>query len=80
MIIGEGEKYPKKYFKNNVLGTKNLLKACIKKNVKKFIFIGTVNAYNKNSKSNTFDESLHFVEKGSSYDITKAKAQNLVLN
>tara|TARA_Y100001980_G_C14541858_1_gene320006 strand:+ start:515 stop:1498 length:984 start_codon:yes stop_codon:yes gene_type:complete len=67
-------------YKVNYLGTKNLLKACIKKNVKKFIFIGTVNAYNKNSKSNIFDESLDFVEKGSSYDVTKAKAQNLVLN
>ncbi len=67
-------------YKVNYIGTKNLLKACIKKNVKKFIFIGTVNAYNKNSKSNTFDESLDFVEKGSSYDVTKAKAQNLVLN
>lgn len=64
----------------NYIGTKNLLKACIKKKVKKFIFIGTVNAYNKNSKSNRFDESLNFVEKGSSYDVTKAKAQNLVLN
>ena len=64
----------------NYIGTKNLLKACIKKHVKKFIFIGTVNAYNKNSKSNRFNESLDFVEKGSSYDVTKAKAQNLVLN
>ena len=64
----------------NYIGTRNLLKACIKKKVKKFIFIGTVNAYNKNSKSNRFDESLNFVEKGSSYDVTKAKAQNLVLN
>ena len=64
----------------NYIGTKNLLKACIKKKVKKFIFIGTVNAYNKKSKSNRFNESLDFVEKGSSYDVTKAKAQNLVLN
>ena len=64
----------------NYIGTKNLLKACIKKKVKKFIFIGTVNAYNKKSKSNRFNESLDFVEKGNSYDVTKAKAQNLVLN
>ena len=28
LIISEGEKYPKKYFRNNVLGTKNLLSAC----------------------------------------------------
>jgi len=28
LIIGEGQKKPKKYYKNNVLGTKNLLEAC----------------------------------------------------
>ena len=29
LIIGMGEKYPKLYYKNNVLGTKSLLTACI---------------------------------------------------
>ena len=28
LIIGEGQKKPKKYYKNNVLGTKKLLEAC----------------------------------------------------
>ena len=28
LIIGEGQKKPKKYFKNNVLGTKKLLGSC----------------------------------------------------
>ena len=28
LSIGEGERYPKIYYKNNVLGTKSLLKAC----------------------------------------------------
>ena len=27
LVIGEGEKYPKKYFKNNVLGTQSILKS-----------------------------------------------------
>ena len=38
LIIGEGEKFPKKYFKNNVLGTKNLLEACKNTSIKNFVF------------------------------------------
>ena len=39
LIIGEGEKYPKKYFKNNVLGTKNLLAACKNTTIKQSIVV-----------------------------------------
>ena len=45
LIISEGEKYPKKYYRNNVVGTQNLLKACIKSTVKNFIFSSTAAIY-----------------------------------
>ena len=35
LIIGVGEKYPKKYYKNNVLGTESVLSACKNSTVKK---------------------------------------------
>ena len=38
LIIGEGEKRPKFYFKNNVIGTKKLIEACKNTSVKNFLF------------------------------------------
>ena len=38
LIIGEGEKKPKKYYRNNVLGTKNLILSCLNTSVKNFLF------------------------------------------
>ena len=45
LIIGEGQRKPKKYYKNNVLGTKNLLEACKDTAVKNFIFSSTAAIY-----------------------------------
>ena len=45
LIIEEGQKKPKKYFKNNVLGTKSLLDACKNTTVKNFIFSSTAAIY-----------------------------------
>ena len=45
LVISEGQKKPKKYFKNNVLGTKKLLNACKQSNVKNFIFSSTAAIY-----------------------------------
>lgn len=64
----------------NFTGTKNLLQASIKKNVKKFIYISSVNAYNKKITETTFDETRELVLRGNAYDVTKAKAQELVLS
>ena len=50
-IISIGFDAHEKVFEVNYLGTKNLLDICVKKNVKKFIFISTVNAFNKKSKN-----------------------------
>ena len=62
----------------NFVGTKNLLDASIKKKVKKFIFISTVNAYDKKPLDQNFDEKRKLVRKGNAYDMTKALAQELV--
>jgi len=50
LSIGVGEKYPKLYYKNNVLGTKSLLKACEDSLVKNFIFSSTAAVYKEGPK------------------------------
>ena len=45
LSIGIGEKYPKLYYQNNVLGTKSLLKACQNSLVKNFIFSSSAAVY-----------------------------------
>lgn len=67
-----------KVYEVNFVGTKNLLDASIKKKVKKFIFISTVNAYDKKPIDQNFDEKRELVRKGNAYDMTKALAQELV--
>ena len=67
-----------KVYEVNFVGTKNLLVASIKKKVKKFIFISTVNAFDKKPLDQNFDEKRELVRKGNAYDMTKALAQELV--
>ena len=43
--VNESEKKTKKYFKNNVLGTENILKVCKNTSVKNFIFSSTAAVY-----------------------------------
>ena len=45
LIIGEGEKKPKKYYKNNVEGTVSLLNAIKYTKVKNFLFSSTAAVY-----------------------------------
>ena len=45
LSIGIGEKFPKRYFKNNVIGTQSLLNACKLTGVKNFIFSSTAAVY-----------------------------------
>ncbi len=45
LSVGESEKKPKKYYLNNVLGTKNVVKCCKENNVKNFIFSSTCAVY-----------------------------------
>ena len=69
-----------KVYNVNFVGTRNLIEASIKEKVKKFIFISTVNAFDKKPTDKQFDETRELVRKGNAYDMTKALAQDLVLN
>ena len=75
LIISEGEKYPKKYYKNNVIGTQNLLKACSNSNIKNFIFSSTAAIY----KDDQFKVSENSAIKPKSvYGKTKIKCEKII--
>ena len=75
LIIGEGEKYPKKYFKNNVLGTKNLLKSCENTEVKNLVFSSTAAVY-KDGQYKVDENSI--IKPKSVYGKTKIKAEKII--
>ncbi|MFL2889335.1 MAG: UDP-glucose 4-epimerase GalE [Pelagibacteraceae bacterium] len=73
--VNESQLKPKKYYRNNVLGTFNLIKACKKANIKNFIFSSTAAVY----KDKIFKVSeLSPVKPKSIYGKTKLKAENLI--
>ena len=75
LIIGEGEKYPKKYFRNNVLGTKNLLVACKNTTIKNFVFSSTAAVY-KDGQYKVDEKSV--IKPKSVYGKTKIKAEKII--
>ena len=75
LIISEGEKYPKKYFRNNVLGTKNLLRACENTTIKNFIFSSTAAVY-KDGQYKVDEKST--IKPKSVYGKTKIKAEKII--
>ena len=75
LIIGEGQKKPKKYFKNNVLGTQKILEACKKTAVKNFIFSSTAAIY-KEGKYKVSEGSQ--IKPKTVYGKTKIKAESLI--
>ena len=77
LIISEGQRKPKKYYKNNVLGTKNLLEACKDTTVKNFIFSSTAAIY-KEGQYKVSEKSK--IKPKSIYGKTKIKAENLIKN
>ena len=77
LIIEEGQKKPKKYFKNNVLGTKSLLDACKNTTVKNFIFSSTAAIY-KEGQYRVSEKSV--IKPKSIYGKTKVKAEKLIKN
>ena len=76
LIIGEGEKYPKFYYKNNVLGTQNLMSACIGSKVKNFIFSSTAAVY-KDGLYKVSEKSI--TRPKSVYGKTKLKAEKIII-
>tara|TARA_Y200000002_G_scaffold17058_1_gene13358 strand:- start:1477 stop:2451 length:975 start_codon:yes stop_codon:yes gene_type:complete len=77
LIISEGQKKPKKYYRNNVLGTKKLLEACVDTTVKNFIFSSTAAVY-KEGQYKVSEKST--IRPKSVYGKTKIKAENLIKN
>ena len=75
LIIGEGQKKPEKYYKNNVLGTQKLLEACQKTNVKNLIFSSTAAIY-KEGQYQVSEKST--IKPKSIYGKTKIKAESLI--
>ena len=76
LVIGTGEKYPKFYYKNNVLGTKNLISACLGTTVKNFIFSSTAAVYKDNINKVTEKSKIR---PKSVYGKTKLKAEKLII-
>jgi UDP-glucose 4-epimerase len=75
LIIGEGQKKPKKYYKNNVLGTSRLLEACKETTVKNLIFSSTAAIY-KEGQYKVSENSA--IKPKSVYGKTKIKAETLI--
>ncbi len=74
--VAESFKNPKKYYKVNVAGTLNLLKALHKTKVKKFIYAASASCY-KDSKKKVSESSI--VEILSPYALTKWLGEMLVM-
>ena len=75
LIISEGEKYPKKYYSNNVVGTQNLLKACSNSTIKNFIFSSTAAIY-KDGQFKVSENSI--IKPKSVYGKTKVKCEKII--
>ena len=75
LIIGEGEKKPKKYFRNNVIGTKSILNAIKNTSVKNLLFSSTAAVY-KDGMYRVVENSP--TKPKSVYGKTKLKAENLI--
>ena len=76
LIINVGEKNPKFYNKNNVLGTKSVLTACKKTFVKNLIFSSTAAVY-KDEQKIVHEKSK--IKPKSIYGKTKVKAEKLII-
>ena len=76
LSIGIGEKFPKRYFKNNVIGTQSLLNACKLTGVKNFIFSSTAAVY-KDGLYKVTEKSK--IKPKSVYGKTKLKAENIII-
>lgn len=75
--ISESEKNPRKYYKNNVIGTLNLLDACNNNLVKNFIFSSTAAVYEEQKFKKSMSEKSKISPK-SHYGKTKFICEDLI--
>jgi UDP-glucose 4-epimerase len=73
--VNEGEKNKKRYFKNNVGGTLNLVKACQYNDVKNIIFSSSCSVYG--NREDTVSENSKLKPK-SYYAFTKLKSEEII--
>jgi UDP-glucose 4-epimerase len=73
--VSEAEKNKKKYYKNNIIGTKNLLEACKNSNVKNIIFSSSCSIYG--NVKGSVDENKKPNPQGY-YAYTKLKGEELI--
>jgi UDP-glucose 4-epimerase len=78
LSVPESQKNPLKYYKNNVLGTQNILSQCVRRKIKYFIFSSTCAVYGscKNSKVSENDPKIP----QSNYGLTKLMSESLIQN
>ena len=85
LSVGESQKKPKKYYLNNVLGTKNIIKCCKQNNVKNLIFSSTCAVYKDklrvvNENSEVFPKSVYGKTKLLGEKLIKANLKNSKTN
>ena len=73
--VAESQKFKKRYYYNNIIGTLNLLKACKNSNVKNFIYSSSCSIYG-NVKGKVSESKKPYPK--SYYAITKFKSENLI--
>lgn len=73
--ISEGQKNKKKYYKNNVIGTLNLVKACKNSTVKNIIFSSSCSIYG-NIKGSVSEKNI--AKPKSYYAFTKYKSEEII--
>ena len=74
--INEAEKNKKKYFKNNVRGTLNLIKCCKSSNIKHFVFSSSCSIYGNTN--GAVSEKMRVKPKGY-YAYTKYKSEKIII-
>ena len=83
LSVGESQKKPKKYYLNNVLGTKNIVQCCKKNKVKNLIFSSTCAVYKDklklvNENSKVQPKSIYGKTKFSSEKLIKTTFKNKI--
>ena len=74
-VVSEGEKFKKKYFRNNVIGTKNLIEICKKFKINNFIFSSSCTVFSNRLKKvneNSIKNPMNH------YGKTKLVCENLI--
>ncbi|WP_332648188.1 UDP-glucose 4-epimerase GalE [Lysinibacillus sp. 54212] len=76
--VGESVDNPLKYYNNNLIGTLNLVKLCLKYDVKKFVFSSSATVYG--DRVSPIVESLELLPTSNPYGETKAMCERILMD